>query len=507
MDAHRTGESYWVETTEATAHPPLVGHLDVDVAVIGGGMAGLSTAWELTAAGRSVAVLEADRIVSGVTGNTTAKLSALQTFTYDRLRKSAGVDTARWYARTQQDAIDRIELTAETLGVDCDFERATAYTYVESADGVDETRAEADAARDAGLPASFVTDTPLPYEVAGAVEVERQAQFHPRRYLLAVADGIVERGGVIHERTRVVDLDEGEPCELTTDTGATVTARDVVVATHYPIFDRALLFARLVPHREVVVAGPLPEDRAPVGMYITPEQGKRSVRTAPYRPGQRLLIVTGESFTPGEADVTKRYERLEWWTRKRFGLKEVTHRWAAQDNFSADGLPYIGPLHAAAKHAYVATGFGGWGLTNGAVSGRLLAALITEQVALPQWADIYDPRRLRPLREAGNTLKAQAKVARHFVGDRLRPTHVDSVGEVDAGTGAIVRLRGERCAVYRDDEGVEHAVLATCTHLGCIVAFNDAETSWDCPCHGSRFGVDGTVLNGPATRPLEGRDT
>ncbi|MQA78796.1 MAG: FAD-dependent oxidoreductase [Streptosporangiales bacterium] len=507
MDVHRTGESYWVETTEATAYPPLDGHLSVDVAMIGGGVAGLCTAWELVSAGRSVAVLEADRIASGVTGHTTAKLSALQTFTYDRLRRSAGADTARWYARTQQDAIDRVELTAESLGVDCDFERAAAYTYVESPDGVDQARAEADAARDAGLSASLVTDTPLPYDVAGAVKVENQAQFHPRRYLLAVAEGIVERRGVIHERTRVVDLDEGEPCELTTDTGATVTARDVVVATHYPIFDRALLFARLVPHREVVVAGPLPEDRAPDGMYITPEHGKRSVRTAPYRPGQRLLIVTGESFTPGEADVTERYERLESWTRERFALKEITHRWAAQDNQPTDGLPYIGLLHAAAKHAYVATGFGGWGLTNGVVSGLLLAALITDQVAQPPWADIYDPRRLHPLREAGAAVTAQAKVARHLVGDRLRPTHVDSVEDVDPGSGAIVRLRGERCAVYRDGAGAAHAVSATCTHLGCVVAFNDAETSWDCPCHGSRFGVDGAVLNGPATRPLEGRDT
>jgi nitrite reductase/ring-hydroxylating ferredoxin subunit len=337
------------------------------------------------------------------------------------------------------------------------------------------------------------------------VRVDRQAQFHPRRYLLALARDLHRHGGVIFERTRVTGLDEGDPCRLTTETGATVTARDVVVATHYPVFDRALLFSRLTPRRELVVAAPIPADRDPAGMYITPEDSTRSVRTAPYEEGYRLLIVTGESFSPGDADVSARFDRLAAWAREKFGVERLAYRWAAQDNGTTDRLPYVGPFHPGARHTYVATGFGGWGMSNGIMASRLLSALITE-APTPAWAKLYDPRRIHPIVETPRLLAAQANVARHFIGDRLRTSHVDHVAEIPPGTGAVLRVAGERCAVYRDDDGAVHAISATCTHMGCVVHFNDAERSWDCPCHGSRFGTDGTVLEGPANKPLERRE-
>jgi glycine/D-amino acid oxidase-like deaminating enzyme/nitrite reductase/ring-hydroxylating ferredoxin subunit len=493
-------ESYWLETTPVTDYPRLGEDVDVDVAVVGGGIAGVCTAWELAEAGRSVVLLEAHRIVSGVTGNTTAKLTSLHTLAYARLRDAAGADVARAYARSQQDAVEHVVATADRLGIECDIERRPAYTYAASAERAPEIEAEAAAAKEAGLPASFVTETGLPYGVSGAVRVEEQVQFHPRRYLLGLAAQMVAQGGAIYEGSRVTGLTQGEPCRLTVETGATVTARDVVVATHYPVFDRSLLFARLVPHRELVVAGVIPWEQDPDGMYITPEQGTRSVRTAPYDEGRRYLIVTGESFTPGTEQVTPRFRRLAEWATDHFDV-ELTHRWAAQDNASSDHLPYVGPLHPGAKHAYVATGYGAWGMSNGVMSGTLLAALIAGPDK-PSWAGIYDPRRLHPLREAGTMLKAQAAVAKHFVGDRLHGSRVDSVDRIPPGGGAVVRLDGERRAVHRDDDGEAHVLSATCTHLGCIVAYNDAERSWDCPCHGSRFGIDGVVLQGPATRPL-----
>ena len=196
-------------------------------------------------------------------------------------------------------------LTAEELGIDCDLERLPAFTYAEQDSEADKLYAEAEAAAKAGLDASFTREPGLPFPIAGAVRVEQQAQFHPRRYLLGLADAFTSAGGTIYEHTRVVDLDEGEPCRLTTETGVVITANEVVVATHYPIFDRALLFTRLVPHREVVLAAPIPADLDPQGMYLTREQNTRSVRTAPYRDGQRLLIVTGEHFDPGTGDVDR----------------------------------------------------------------------------------------------------------------------------------------------------------------------------------------------------------
>jgi len=284
----------------------------------------------------------------------------------------------------------------------------------------------------------------------------------------------------------------------------TVTAADVVVATHYPVFDRALLFARMSPRRELVVAAPLPAAEAPAHMYITPDMATRSVRTAPLDGERRLLIVTGENFTPGTADSRERFLRLDGWMHEHFAVGTTAYRWAAQDNDVSDGVPLVGPFHPGARHVYVATGFGGWGMSGGAMAGQLLSAALTG--AEPEWAGLYDPRRLwSTVREGTGLLKQQAEVARHFIGDRLKSTHADSVDDIAPGTGAVVRVGGRRCAVYRDDDGKVHAVSARCTHLGCLVAFNEAETTWECPCHGSRFAIDGEVVHGPALRPLPPR--
>ncbi|MEU9187488.1 FAD-dependent oxidoreductase [Streptomyces sp. NPDC048484] len=498
--------SYWIGTAPpGDLHPPPAGDITVDVAVIGAGIAGLSTALELARAGRSVAVLEADRIATGVTGHTTAKLSALHTLVYERLRRTRGIKAAKLYGRSQSEAIRHAAALVDELDIDCDWEDTDAFTYTQDPERVGELKAEADAARAAGLHAEYVTGsgTDLPFPVTGAVRVREQAQFHPRKYLLAVTDDLLRHGARIHEHTRVIGLKEGEPCRLTTEAGPTVTATDVVVATHYPIFDRALLFTRLSPRRELVLTAPVAAGLAPHGMYITTEHGTRSLRTAPYADGQRLLIVTGEHFTPGAADVEERFGRLADWATEHFGTLDFTHRWATQDNDSTDSVPLVGPFHAGSRHTYVATGFGGWGVSGGIMAGRLLSDLITGQS--PPWSELYDPRRVRAaVREAPAFLKHQAQVARHFVGDRLPPTS-GSADDLAPGEGALVRIDGHRCAAYRDDDGELHAVSARCTHLGCLVAFNRAERAWECPCHGSRFDPDGQILQGPATRPLERR--
>ena len=495
--------AYWLDSTPPTDYPPLRQELDVEVCVVGGGIAGLTTAYLLRQAGARVAVVEAERIVRRVTGHTTAKITSLHDLIYDQLIKRAGRGHAQRYADAQQAAIERIASLVDQLGIDCDFRRTDAYTYTESEQDLPSIHAEVDAARALGLPASFTDQTPLPYPVRGAITFTNQAEFHPRKYLLALAEALVRAGGHIFEQTRAVgfhDAAEGRPCRIAT-TGGDIRANDVVLATHVPVHDPALYFARLFPKRSYVLGcrlgGP-----APRGVFIGTDPGHHSVRSTPAGGGE-LVLIGGEGHKTGQGgDTRERVRALECWARERFDVRSVDYRWAAQDPHTPDNVPFIGRLAPTSKHLWVATGFGGWGMTNATVAAMLLADLIVGREN--PWAPAFDPGRFNT-ESVAPVVKENLNAATHLIGDRFRVAREERLADVALapGEGAVVRIGGQPVAVSRDAQGALSAVSAVCRHIGCYVAWNSAEQTWDCPCHGSRYAADGTVLEGPANENLE----
>jgi glycine/D-amino acid oxidase-like deaminating enzyme/nitrite reductase/ring-hydroxylating ferredoxin subunit len=491
--------SYWVATTPVTSFPTYPGgDLKVEVAVVGGGITGLTTALLLQQAGASVAVVEAGRIARGVTGFTTAKVTSLHGLTYAKLASTFGQDGARIYAEANQAGLELIAGLVDDLGIDCDFERLPAFTYTEDPMRVSAVEEEVEAARQAGLPASFSSQIGLPFPVQGAVRVEDQAQFHPRRFCLGLAEAIAAGGGRVFEQTRALDIRLGFPCTVKTDSGP-LRANHVVVATQLPFFDPAGLFAKTSPSRSYAAAVTLAEP-APPGMYLSADSATRSIR--PLLAGSDQAVLAGEEHKTGHGPDTRgHYQALEAWARERFPVRSVDYRWSAQDYLPADGVPYIGRMIPGFGRLHVATGFKKWGMTHGAVAARLLRDQITGRPN--PWSGLFRATRLHPLASAKELAVHNLDVGLRFAGDRLLTLRPPPALELAPGEAGLRELGGEKVAAYRDPDGRLHAVSGRCTHLGCLVAWNAAERTWDCPCHGSRYTYQGRVIQGPAVENLE----
>jgi len=494
--------SFWIDSTPTTHFPTLNGDVAVDVAIVGAGIVGLTAALLLKRAGKTVAVIEARQIVIGASGHTTAKVTALHQLIYADLIKDVGEEKAKIYAASNMAAIERVAKFVEEEHIDCDFSRQSVYTFAESEQDLPNVKDEVDAALKLGLDATFVEQTSLPFAIAGAIKLDNQAQFHVRKYLLRLAELIDGDGSYIFENTRVQSAKEehlDKVCKVVADQG-TVTAQDVILSTHLPISDEGLFFTKTYPQRSYLIGAIIDPAKAPVGMFIGAEKDSYSIRTTPHQDGLLLLIGGGGHKVGSITDTEEKYRKLENYALARFGIEKIDYRWSNQDMVSVDKLPFIGKLTPANQHIYVATGFSLWGMSNGTMSGMLLSDLILG-IENP-WATTYDS--LRVISFVKPQFIAQGlDVGKHWVGDRLKGLQGGSLEDVRSGEGKIVNVDGKQLAVYRDDEQKIHAVSAVCTHLGCIVNWNSAEKSWDCPCHGARYNCEGQIINGPAVKNLE----
>ncbi len=497
MAENASNEGYWNATAGKTSFPRLSGDLTVDVAIVGGGIVGITTARMLKDRGLRVAVLEAHRVGRQVTGRSTAKVTSQHGLVYQTLVEKFGEQRAGLYAQAQESALRTIERLAAAHGIACDLQPSVAFAFTQQEQNVARVEKEVDVARQLGLPASLVRQTDLPFDVLAACRFDRQAQFHPTRYVVGLAGTIPGDGSHVFELCRASDWG---PDRVVTATG-TVNARHVVMATHLPLGQIGGYYARAFPEAESVIAARIA--RVPAGMYINVEQPSFSIRTHTQGNGDVYAIVAGTSFKPGHTDEEREsFESIESWLAAHFEAGPVEHRWVNMDYKSMDSAPFIGWSTGPRKGYLVATGFNAWGITNGTAAAMILADLAAGKEN--RWSALFDARRVKPLAGAMEFAKENAAVALHLAGGYLsrKPASLEELGPGDA---AILKVDGKNVAAFRDEQGHVHAVSAVCTHMGCVVGWNETDRTWDCPCHGSRFGLDGDVIHGPATAPLEPR--
>lgn len=496
LNMPRSTQSAWMTAASPQAAPPLRENVQVDVAIVGAGLTGITAAILLKNAGKTVAVVDADRIGSGVTGRTTAHITAILDTRYQTIASDFGEDGARLAAQSHQAAIEQVAALVAEKAIDCDFRRVPGYLYTENPQDTPMLEKEVEAARKAGLNASFTEQIPLPISAKSALWLPDQAQFHPLKYLFRLAQDIPGDGSFLFENSCVIDINDGDPCVVKTETGS-VTAQAVIIATHIPPGIH-LVDTEAAPYRSYVLAIRTRSD-FPDGLYWDTEEPYNYTRWAKI-DGERLLIIGGKDHKTGQHnDTTSRYRALEEHARKHFDVESVVYRWSAQVYEPADGLAYIGKSPGA-QNVYFASGYSGNGMTYANIAARLMSDLVLGREN--PYADLYSPARIKPLASAVDYVKENLNVAAHWIGDRMSKSD-DQIAEVRPGEGRIVEVDGRQIAAYRATDGALHTLSPVCTHMGCIVAWNDAESTWDCPCHGGRYKATGERIEGPPKRDLE----
>jgi glycine/D-amino acid oxidase-like deaminating enzyme/nitrite reductase/ring-hydroxylating ferredoxin subunit len=496
-DARRI--SYWIDTAPKNMCPQLTSDLTVDVAIVGGGIVGITAARLLKDEGLSVAVVEARKVGEEVTGKSTAKVTSQHNIIYKTIEKKFGEDGARAYAEANEAGLHRILDFASKYKIDCNLETKAAYTYTNDPGHVSAIEQEVEVAQRLGLPASFTRDTGLPFDVLAAMRWDNQAQFHPVKYVAGLAATIPGDGCHVFENSRVIDW---SPHHISTGQGS-ITARHVIMATHMPLGQVGLFYAEAYPHIHPVIMGRVDPARAPDGMFINIERPRHSVRSHRDDNGDTWLIFAGASFKPGHVDEErKNFRDLERFATKNFGVR-AEYRWTNEDYTSMDGAPFVGWSSSLPNAYLVATGFNAWGISNGTAAAMVLTDIIAGRDN--PWLKLYDATRIKPIAGGKQFVQGNAEVASHLVGGYMADKP-KSFAELAPGDAAILKIDGENIAAFKDEEGRLHAVSAACTHMGCILGWNETDRTWDCPCHGSRFELSGKVIHGPAAKPLTLKD-
>jgi glycine/D-amino acid oxidase-like deaminating enzyme/nitrite reductase/ring-hydroxylating ferredoxin subunit len=490
--------SYWEQTGNELQTDSLTETVETDVCIIGGGISGLTTAYLLTKAGKRVIVIDDGTIGGGETCRTTAHLSnALDDRIY-RIEGWHGEEKTRLAVEAHSRAIGEIERIVESEKIDCDFLRVDGY-LIEAEDGEDDLQKELEAAHRAGFAeVEFVERAPIQdFDTGKCLRFPRQGQFHVLKYLSGLAKAIEQNGGRIFSNTRAVEWKDENTPEVKTANGQTIRAQSIVLATNYPIMSK--MFTKLPAYRTYVIGARIPKNSVEKCLIWDTADPYRYVRTQPENDYD-VLIVGGEDHRTGQDDnADEHFGKLWQWTQKRFPqAEEILYKWSGQFLETHDGLAFIGRFSESEPNVYLITGDSGMGMTHGTIGGMLVSDLILER-ANP-WTEVFEPSRLA----TQSIIEAVPEIISSTVPyvDWITAGDVSSVDEIKPGEGAIVSKGTTKIAAYRDENGKLYQRSAVCVHLGCIVRFNSLEKTWDCPCHGSRYGIDGHPINAPAFKSL-----
>jgi glycine/D-amino acid oxidase-like deaminating enzyme/nitrite reductase/ring-hydroxylating ferredoxin subunit len=500
MKRDGTTVSLWQDTVED--YKPVNGwarETVYDVIIVGAGITGLTTALKLQQAGKKCIIAEAHNLGYGTTGGTTAHLNTMLDATYDQVEKDFGEAEARLLHEAARGAIDQIEDYVARFGIDCDFSYQPGYLLAQDDKEADELQKLVDGAVRAGADVNYTDTVPVPLPFVKAARFERQAQFHATRYLEGLARAYDEAGGVLLYSAVVSKVAKEEDVFSVECSLGTIKATTLVYATHLPQGINILDF-RCAPYRSYAMAVTLAGDNYPQGLAYDMQDPYHYFRTQEVN-GKTFAIVGGYDHKTGHGENTERcFEELEAYIRGIYDVETVAYRWSSQYYTSADGLPYIGHVPGADEGVYTGTGYQGNGMIHGTVAGQLISDLILG-IANP-YADLFKPGRVKPIAGFSEFVKENLDVVSQFIGKRFSYEKISTLSELAAGQATLADWDGKKVALYKDDAGKVFAVDPVCPHAKCVVGWNSAERSWDCPCHGARYTPQGEMITGPARHGL-----
>lgn len=474
--------------------------LKTDVCIVGAGIFGLTCAYYLSKLGYKVTVLEKYKIGEKTTGHTTAKITSQHGLFYDYLTNSYGQKFAKDYLEVNEQAIQNIKNIIDEEKIKCDFEYQNSYVYTTKKEDVKLIKKEIKAVENLGYNCEFVTKTGLPFEVEGAICFKNQAQFHPLKYLDGLCKAILARDGKIYTDTTVFDVKKDGKEYVTFSKNLKVKSKYVIIANHYPFINfPGFYFIKMYQSTSYLIAVDTKKTLFN-GMYISATDPVFSFRTAKYKGKELLLIGGGEHKTGQPTSYQDSYGLLEEEAKKYYPDCEVLFRWNTRDCISLDKIPYIGSYSSMMPHMFVGTGFKKWGMTLSNVASNIIVDMICGNQN--KFAYLFNSSRLKPIKNSDEMKNILVQSTNSLLLNKLRSANMN-FDEIANDSGSIVEVNNEKVGIFKNPDGKIYAVKPFCTHLGCLLSWNDVDKTWDCPCHGSRFNFDGTNLYDPAFKDLE----